>query len=502
MGKCRKFIYPLVAMAVLFWTMAIAGTTESGGEPSVKSSVKSSGSIPEKCSSNPKPIIDQNYENGSELSDIDPDNPGKETSNDAGDESKLSLVWEADDCGCTPIQPKRQQGVTKITYGFYHQNMETQENEAKTQAIAKIKFSRLNRLGYSALLYDVDAGFTNYEDWENNGFIKGAHTYNSRVDLVVAFPDNPVALFSNKSKTRTLAGEIERLIKEHGGDGVTIDLRQTQDLDGEILLGFLGVLREKLVLLNKKFYLNLFMDFDKTQKSHEFNSFSLDQIAEMTESLDLFLIMVVPPVSKVTEGKPDLENNFLALSELLDRYGLENNNIEFKDKILPVLPFGHKKNEEIFNQILTVGYGGVGFWPEKSLANAETQFIGTVFKNHPLPKQMDAIKRLLLHFCPDCCKLICPNRVFLIVPTEILGAALILYYIFSLFFCELRSFASTHAMYFVGACVVFVGLVTGIILCVPFWQGMRTLSVVLLILGGIGYLIVEFIRKRRQARFP
>lgn len=462
MEKCRQFIYLLAAMTVLFfvYSQAIAETSVSGAAPK--------GEVLEKYTADPKP----------------------------------RLVWEADDCGCTPIQPKRQQGVTKIIYGFYHQNMDTKENKVKTKAIAKIKFSRLNRLGYSALLYDADAGFINYEDWENNGFIKDARVYNSRVDFVVAFPANPVSLFSNKSKTRTLAGEIQRLLREHGGDGVTLDLRQTKNLDGEIILGFLGVLREKLVHLNKGLYLSLFVEFDRSKKGHEFNSFSLEQIAEMTEYLDLFLVMVRPPNSKEIKANPDLENSFLALSELMDRYGLENNNIKFKDKTLPVLPPEHKKNEEIFNQILTVGYGGVGFWPKKSLANAETQFIGKVLKNHPLPEQMDAIKRLLLHFCPDCCKLICPNRVFFIVPTEILGAALILYYILSMFFCELRSFASAHALYFVGACVVFVGLVTGIILCVPFWQGMRTLSVVLLILCGIGYLIMEFIRKRRQARFP
>jgi hypothetical protein len=419
------------------------------------------------------------------------------------------LIWEADDCGCTPIQPERKPGQTKITYGFYHQDMETKENKEKTIAVAKIKFSRLNRIGYASLVYDEQKGFLNYEDWENNGFVKNARRYNSRVDLVVRFQKNPKVLFSNKSKTRTLAREIEQLIKDHGGSGVTMDFRNTSDLDTEIVHGFVSVLREKLMKIDKQLYLNLFFEFDETVKDREFNTFSLAQVGNMMDVIDLFLIMIPPNNSHEKnasgichENVSGIVDRFLILSDRLDLYGIKHNDNGLKDKTLPVFTKDTEKNEVFFNQILSVGYGGIGYWPEKSLADKETQFIGFVFKNRPLPEQMDLVKKVLYTLCPDCCKQICPNRKILIVITQILGTALILYYILALFFCELRSFAAIHALYFIGTCLVFTGLVAGLILCVPSWQGKRTLAIALLILCGAGYIVKEVIRKRREAGFP
>jgi len=427
----------------------------------------------------------------------------------SGTAGKPRLVWEADDCGCTPIQPERKPGQTKITYGFYHQEMETKENKEKTIAVAKIKFSRLNRIGYASLVYDELKGFLNYEDWENNGFVKNARRYNSRVDLVVRFQTNPQVLFANKSKTRSLAREIERLIRDHGGSGVTIDFRNTSDLDTEIVHGFVSVLREKLMKIDKQLYLNLFFEFDETAKEREFNTFSLEQVGNMMDMIDLFLVMIPPDNSHEKqasgichENMSGIVDRFLILSDRLDLYGIQHNNNGLKDKTLPVFSKDTEKNEVFFNQILSVGYGGIGYWPDKSLADQETQFIGFVFKSRPLPVQMDLIKKVLYTLCPDCCKQICPNRNVLIVITQILGAALIIYYILALFFCELRSFAASHALYFIGTCLVFTGLVAGLILCVPRLQGKRTLAISLLLLCGAGYIVKEFIRKRREARFP
>lgn len=423
--------------------------------------------------------------------------------------AKPRLVWEADDCGCTPIQPERKPGQTKITYGFYHQEMETLENKEKTIAVAKIKFSRLNRIGYASLVYDELKGFLNYEDWENNGFVKNACRYNSRVDLVVRFQQNPKTLFANKSKTRSLAREIERLIRDHGGSGVTIDFRNTSDLDTEIVHNFVSVLREKLVNIDKQLYLNLFFEFDETAKDREFNTFSLEQVGNMKDMIDLFLVMIPPNNSheKLASGichenVSGIVDRFLILSDRLDLYGIGHNDNSLKDKTLPVFSKDTEKNEVFFNQILSVGYGGIGYWPDKSLADQETQFIAFVFKSRPLPVQMDLVKKVLYALCPDCCKWICPNRNVLIVITQILGTALILYYILALFFCELRSFTARHALYFIGTCLVFTGLVTGLILCVPSWQGKRTLAISLLLLCGAGYIVKEVIRKRREARFP
>jgi hypothetical protein len=218
----------------------------------------------------------------------------------------------------------------------------------------------------------------------------------------------------------------------------------------------------------------------------------------MTLPLDLFLVMLRPE----TQGTDAMKGLFLKLSVLLDHYGLENNNIEFKDKTLPVLPASEEADTEIFTQILSVGYGGVGLWPDKGLGDAETGFIGEVLKEHPALKDMDVVKMLLEKFCPSCCKRICPNRHLLLIPTYVLGALLLTGLICSLFFCELRTLASTHVKYVIGAVVVFLAMVLGIILCVPFWQGMRTLAVVLLFLFCIGYLVIEIVRRRRQERFP
>ena len=422
---------------------------------------------------------------------------------------KPRLVWEADDCGCTPIQPERKPGQTKITYGFYHQDMETKANKEKTIAVAKIKFSRLNRIGYASLVYDELKGFLNYEDWEDNGFVKNARRYNSRVDLVVRFQKNPKTLFSNKSKTRSLAREIERLLRDHGGGGVTIDFRNTSELDTEIVHGFVSVLREKLMNIDKQLYLNLFFEFDETKKDREFNTFSLEQVGNMMDLIDLFLVMI-PPNNRheklasgiCHENVSGIVDRFLILSDRLDLYGIEHDNNELKDKTLPVFSNDTEKNEVFFNQILSVGYGGIGYWPDKSLADQETQFIAFVFKSRPLSAQMDLIKNIFDKICPDCCKQICPNRNVLIVITQILGVALILYYILALFFCELRSFAASHALYFIGTCLVFTGFVAGLILCVPSWQGKRTLAICLLLLCGAGYIVKEVIRKRREAKFP
>ena len=436
-----------------------------------------------------------------------PQNPGKAAEGDGGPKKEASkgktagegpVIWIPDDCGCSPIQPRKARGKGVVTYGFFHKGLDLEKDKKTGALAAKIKFSRINRIGYVSLVYDMEKGFLNYEEWEDNPYVRTALRYNSRVDIVLTFSDSVSQLFANKDKTRVLAADIQRLIKNYGGSGVTVDLRGTSNLDIEVLEGFLKVLREKLLNLDGELFLNLMTGFDPEDEGGPFDGFTIEEVAHMTLSLDLFLVMLAP----AEEGGEPVKALFLKLSKLLDRYGLKNNNIEFKDKTLPVLPSRKGADEEIFTQILTVGYGGVGLWPEKGLDDAHTQFISEVFKAHPSFRDMDVVKQILEHFFPGCCKLICPNRHFLLLPTYLLGLMLLTYLVCSFFFCELRTLARTYFKYFLGAVLLLLAMVLGIILCVPFWQGMRTLAVTLLFLLCMGYLIAGIIRRKQQERAP
>jgi hypothetical protein len=198
--------------------------------------------------------------------------PEKSTSHtdDAPDGSGAAkdadIIWLPDDCGCTPIQPRKVQGKGIITYGFFHRGLALEEDKATGAMAAKIKFSRINRIGYHSLVYDMEKGFLNYEDWEDNTYVKTARQYNSRVDIVLTFSDTAAKLFANKDKTRVLAADIERLIQNYGGSGVTVDIRGTSGLDLGVLEGFLEVLREKLTDIDDELFLNLMTGFDPEAK--------------------------------------------------------------------------------------------------------------------------------------------------------------------------------------------------------------------------------------------
>ncbi len=484
------------ALGTLFVVPVLVGETAAHGKEEKKN--------PPEVSGNGVVIASSHAYNGSvkgsEKSDNTADDPeSTEDSTIAGSE-KFRLVWLPDDCGCTPIQPERESGTTKITYGFYHDKMESEADEENNIATAKIKFSRLNRIGYFSMGYDTGTGLMDYEGWEQNGVVKNARQYNTRVDLVLKFSNNPGSLFKSKSKIHKLIREIERLIKDHDGTGVTIDFRNTSNLEYETMHRFVSDLSKKMKTLGKGRYLNLFFAFNGGKKEAEFNTLSLNQVRDMMDDIDLLLVMVLP-----VNGKNDplkTEDSFLALTRLIDRYGLENDDIEFKDKTIPVLWAGDEQNEEIFNQILLLGYGGVGLWPETSLSGEATEFISIAFKKHPGILQLDPIAELLLEYCPSCCKWICPHRVVWKAVTGTLMAALILYYILSFFFCELRAFTAAHLLYLVGSVLVFLLLAAGLILCVPAFEGHRSLAMGLLVICGALYILMDFIRRRREARFP
>jgi hypothetical protein len=412
----------------------------------------------------------------------------------------LRLVWEADDCGCTPIQPDIDSAISKMTYGFYHKNMEPEEDDDQKTATAKIKFSRLNRIGYYSLGYDAEKGVMESNGWENNGFVKTARQYNSRVDLVVDFSDNPGNLFKSISMLLVMTQEIERLVKEYDSTGVTIELRNMSNLEGTTMHSFVLDLREKLTALGQGRYLNLFFVFDEGEETETFNSLPLDQMTKMKNAVDLFLVMVLPDKNKDDPAKA--KDRFLALSQKIEKYCLKTDDIELKKKIIPVLHAGNGNNGAIFNQILLMGYGGVGLWPEKELSGEATEFIAKAFKNHPDILQRDTISKLLFEYFPDLCKLICPNRTILYYITGIFGGALALFFILSFFICELRVFARSHVLYFAAGVLIIMILVAGLILCVPRLQGQRGLALALLFACGAGYMIMDYFRRRREAKFP
>lgn len=404
-----------------------------------------------------------------------------------------TLEWIADDCGCPPVQSdKKDLGKNPVTYGFYPIDLAVEVDETQRLKTAKIKFDRFSRIGYYALVSNDQGGFPHLVDWEQTPFKKTTRRHNSRLDLVVALDQGATDFLMMASKHRALARSITGLIRDFGGDGVTVDFRHVPQGHFQGFLAFVTFLKAELEQVDPDLFLNLFCDFNAA--GNQMGRMTLDQAAGLQDRVDLFLVLVQAATPAHT-----LES-FLTMSIIVNRHNLQQNNLFRKNRILPVFSGKTPHIETYFRHILDRDYGGIGFWPDYGLDDEETRFISSIFRAYPM--EMDTVEKIFNTLCPGCCKIICPNRLILVILTCGLGLFLLAFYILSRFICRLRTWAHSHTKLLIAAILIFWLLFAALATCIPFWQGLRTEVIVCLLILSILCLIRLFYVKHKPQRKP
>nr|WP_320014336.1 peptidoglycan-binding domain-containing protein [uncultured Desulfobacter sp.] len=446
----------------------------------------------------------------------------KEALDRRGDE--IPIQWKGAFCGCGDL--------SAIVYGFYPFWIATGKEQ-------RLDFSLLSRIGYFGLTFNKSGAIEHKLDWQRDtsSFIREAHKYKTKVDLVI-FKNNWQE-WSGLTKTEKTNGldtavkNVVNLVKEQlsdplsrlrpyislgfaqtpsMGDGVTL-LLENYPKDPEsinILFFFIKKLGIELKKTDSKYFLNIFLplealgddlfSYDNLGRLLSKNIENVeDESGEMVPYINNVLIFLQKPTSEhKKELRKKIENRFK---------GEQRRNI--LRKMVPVILQPDNANDEHSKQFkddiiyFNDNFGGVGFWPlAMDNGGGSTDKLFEVVKREFQKKDPDFVQGLLTDYAPWLCNWACPNRWLIRIIWDTLVAFFVIYFLISLFICELRTFARRYYLIFGGGFLLTVLLIYISTVCDPFWKDKTTEIAVGIFLVAFLIMILGYLKKLKQEKFP
>lgn len=422
----------------------------------------------------------------------------------------LPIQWDGDGYGCV------SRNLAGDVYGLYPYWM-----AGKKQVI---DFSMQSRIDYFGVRLDDRGGIADRRHWtqgeDDQSFIREAHTYCAKVDLVVYRDDwrdwEQVDRLSRQLSFKTAAKNIARLVAEPltdsfskvipylslgsesvpvMGDGVTLyfpgypqDEESIAEFDQ-----FIRLLSESLREQGRKYSLNLMFpsaDLDKGIYGYS-RLFNLMEEIEEGGKLDArFLILLQEPTtSDKKKVRQDIENSL---------HG-ENRRKLLRHIAMVITPGGESK-QQLEDDVVYAkdNFGGVGFWAQPVMPAAEP--ISEALRSHYQTGAVSSIEAI-----SGVCKIVCPNRWLFRIAWGICGLILLMSLPLYLQACKWRQFFDKYFLYFIGCTVVpFVLLTFALLSCDPALEEISKGNgiLILVIAGIIAYSIWKYRDSKSRAKMP
>lgn len=438
-------------------------------------------------------------------------------------------------CGCA-------RNFDGVVYGFHPfwlgndaNTGNTDVNEPTSQTIA---FGILNRLGYFALSLDQEGNLGGPGVLESNRALSQlsslAHRYKSKVDIVIYNNDwsfwptlsdkrkdiffdnlrkNIISLLQTRSDTFADKAIPYISFGTHPpptlGDGVTLYFDKYPDDDGNFF-EFIKRLRADLDEIGQRnavghYFLNLMLSTEALGEGvyayEDLKDIIPNDESTAEDYVDLLIMHLNAPTTDTKKAlRNKVENGFK---------GIQRRNV--LRKIVPVItPIGHQHDprgpyQQFFDDLVYFqdNFAGVGFWPVPSEHSEgfdaiKTRLIDVFGKD----LEQDMLERLVTSISPEFCQFACPNRWAFRIVFDIIVASLLLYGLFSITNCRLKSFYRKYVIYFAFAALAAVAIILILLACDPFWNA-RADDVAFTLLALIVALVVwRYVRKMMQGPLP
>lgn len=415
--------------------------------------------------------------------------------------------WKSAKCGCV------QDLYDRVVYGFYPYWL-------IADTAPTIDFSALSRIGYFALLMEPTGRLQEHALWKKEehraGFVKLAHRYRTKVDLVICHPDWPSWYRTVTDHQQTMIETVTGLVNTAPMcDGVTFYFKRypENDAHSRVLAAFLKKLHEAMKDTRPDVYVNLMLpavtrenpptakkEYENVVRRFFTNLFSNLQ-TRAADELDFVSMILVFVEEPTTYSKKQM------------RYIIEKS---FKGeqrkavlrKIVPILnppdQLQDKRKKQQFEDDLIYfedNFYGVGFWPLPT-GREKTEITNQINDTFLKTKDRNIFQQFIYGRAQWLCKFICPNRV----PVRWIMAAgmsfLLCWVVGSVWICELRIWYKKLFWYIIGLILVTSVLLIVLMTCDPSMMSRSTEIFIVLLIVLIGSAIYRQMRKMKQAEYP
>ncbi|MBT8340070.1 MAG: hypothetical protein HKP58_04340 [Desulfatitalea sp.] len=434
-----------------------------------------------------------------------------------GMDDLAAIQWKSGGCGCV-------QDFTRVVYGFYPYWMGSDkkvdqpqnkkpENQSEKKDTPKetqtINFSLLSRIAYFAVYLDQTGRLQEHTPWRQEKhqaeFIKIAHKYRTKVDLVIHHPDWRTWYQTAMARESGMIKELVRLVTTCPMvDGVTLYFEAYPEKDAYA---------EKFKTLLD----NLQTAFQKTEKPFSINVMMPAMSEKNQNAVRLFLSHVFPETHEDTQTNDPVDLLIVFLEQPTTytkkemRYAIEK---EFKGyqrrnvlrKIVPVItPPVDPENQQFKDDLIYFenNFGGAGFWPlPAGGAGTVKQIAASVLSMFRKNEDYQILQIMLQNHSAGFCNWICPNRNLL----KMIFWAFLLFLgvcgLGSTWICELRAFRKKYNGYFLGILLLDAAILISLLTCDPDLMNHSTEIFIILMIVLTFYMVFRQVRKMRQAGYP
>ncbi len=444
----------------------------------------------------------------------------------------MAIDWQGESCGCV------LDDLSETTvYGFYPFWLSGNQDDAPPEAFS---FSVLSRIGYYAQPVDKNGKLTLNSGWQfesNAAFIKAAHKYRTRVDLVIYGIDWP-QLIMNKPHAE-IAGALADLVENRDIDvgawtrfllttfpwhwfdsnsklksvvGITIDFEgYPADPDAvEAFMGLITALDVKLREANPRYKINIMLPLERIGRDI-FSYANLEHMMagnEGTSLIDSLLVFIDEPT---TDSKKTLRRK-------IENHIRGQARIDVLRKIIPVVTFsgGNPDLKDAEIDTLTdqlkddirysqYNFGGIGFWPVPRMDMKGSQAVEAALQE--IFRARHANQNIFKEAATRLCNWVCPHRGYFRIAADIIILLVVVLFIRIAASCKTRLVLEQNKKYFIGLlCILalLVLLVAALLYCDPYYQKMREGNLPLLALVLIVFVlsIWQYRRHVRQRQNP
>ncbi len=405
-------------------------------------------------------------------------------------------------CGCIPEFHEKTYGVQPFEYSTKSDPWWEAEDRSKY-------FNIISRIGYYIFELNNNGDLIKVDNMElHKEFVKTAHVYGTRVDIVVGFnrvdKDKPLAC--SRLFVDTCVKSIVAFILKYDFDGVTVDiggLAQNQDISNvkPFIKMFMETLDQKLNHPKdeeraKRYFINISI-LDETKPL--LDTYTLQSI----ETLD---IIIFPVSDENDEEHPfdffvdkDIEAERMAY---LLPYKFEGEESDIGINYM----FEKGDSEKLklkYNIIVGALRSRVAFW---LLEYSKTwEKFDKVFERKLVHTNVESdfiFKRLMTKFIPSLCQALCPYRKIEWLVFGIVTSIYIIFLIVSFIQCDVKAFRERHriVIYIIGLLLFIIFYI--ILLCDPTWEGDRYNALVLMIFLLFGLVVRCGIQKKLETDVP
>lgn len=434
-------------------------------------------------------------------------------------DASKSVHWSGGSCGCV------LDDLSGVVYGFYPFWMAGDKPQL-------VDFSVLTRIGYYALSFDDKGDIAETLQWdgEKADFIKEAHIYRTKVDLVIYKNDwKKWSQFTAEKKmdiidkattnivhlvNKTLTGFFPR-IKPYiswgtssspaMGDGVTLYFNG-YPIDDDVmhfLCTFIEQLKSKLHTNGRGHFLSMMLMLPMDELSRVVQKLEDAEVIigdTKAKAVNSYLVFLEEPTSDNKKKlRKTIEDNFK---------GLARRNI--LRKIIPVITYGGHDKQQFRDDIIYFedNFGGVGFWPLPINTDNGADGAGKIADNavevvnNALTElyQKEGAKPVSSIF-----RFVCPNRWVFRIIWDIFTAVLLVSIVLYFTICGWRVLFMKYFLYFIlGVVLPWFLLSLFLLYYDPFWKKTAegNTPLIIVVLGIISYVLWKYFKKTRQGELP